>query len=173
MNKKNIPLYIGISLPVILIIVIAVAVYVPRIIANPEYDFIYLVDDSNQRSIHLNEQVCTEYKIENDRLIEVGEQNQYPSGMCVSDEVIFYRHDLSEGINKEISVETVKTLKVDSQHVSPDGWSFRREYANNGIFEIFGGRRNYEWLVVKNSVRLPVNINENYYNVRFVGWVID
>ena len=60
--KKNIPLIFAISIPVLMVIGIALSIYLPTLFVKPEYDFLYSIGgDYSYRN---------EYAVENGKLVK-------------------------------------------------------------------------------------------------------
>jgi len=172
MKKENIPLYIGLALPIILIIIIAAVIYIPRFLVDPQYDFIYFEENWNSR---FSTTECTEYEISEGRFKRIGEIEEHLQETCYSDGALFYIYDVSEKESREISIDEVESLEIAKGYTSPDGFIFLRKYSNMGIFEIFGGTHEVKWYLEKDGVRLPLNLEEKvslYSEPQFIGWII-
>lgn len=171
MKKENISLIVGLALPVILVVLIAGALWIPRASADPQYDFVYLVDGNH----YVDE--CTVFTIIDgtfvikDKVVRPSPEKYteidrlFQQQKCFTDDVVFYVHDVSENVSKEISLEELQKIKLDDARVSPDGFTLMGRYRDNGIFDIFGGRGGYETYLEKDGVRLVMNIvgYEGYY----------
>lgn len=67
--KQNVPLLVGLALPVIMIILVALSIYLPRFLSSavPQYDFLYMANN--------NYSGCTTYSVQMGRLIKFENQN--------------------------------------------------------------------------------------------------
>ena len=61
---KNIPLLIGITLPIIFILIISVVIFTPSLFIKPQYNFLY----SNNDSYYYDYRYSNTYTVENNRL---------------------------------------------------------------------------------------------------------
>lgn len=166
---------IGISLPVIFVIIISVFVFLPAMFINPEHNFIY----SNQRDYYYdyygnNKQV--NYYISNGHITAsnlpttTAEMNKpYPK---------LYLYDVKNDTTKEISIDEAKVYLVDPGPSSPDGYTVKYQSNNSGIFELFGSNGRSSGYVIskgggsKNLTGL-YNTGYDYYygSFKLIGWV--
>lgn len=171
MNNKNLPFYIGMIIPVVLIIAVAILAYLPYLNAEPMYDFVYVVDEQRYNR---NTPECTLYQVTDGSFSIVAKDvKQYPHDLCLSSAPTFYRHDVSENESRAISFEMLEKLELDSTGISPDGYQFVQDRSYVGLF---GGRSEYKWYLQKKSVRLKQYVAfGDYYRSgsHFVGWIIE
>ncbi len=162
--KKNLPLIIGLALPIIFIIIIAIVVYLPTNFVNPKHNFVYL--DQSYGS-YLTDIVVVEDKI-----------TSVPSGsvdMYAKKSPKIYLYDFSKNASYEITLEEAKQLSVTKGPASPDGYSIERNYNHSGIFEIFGSYEDNSGYFItspEGSKRKLTGIQgEYYYELNIIGWV--
>jgi hypothetical protein len=173
--RKNLPLVIGLALPVILIIVVALTIYIPGQLVKPQHDFLYLVggDYYTQR----------QYAVENGKLIkrelppDLEREKYLPFERVRSTDVRFYRHDVETNQSQPLAFEEAAQLKLDPSLKSPDGFTIEHG-RGGGIFDIFGGGSSYDTFYLRNkqaSVALNLEIDSNRYFEwpnNFLGWII-
>lgn len=173
--RKNLPLVVGLTLPVLLIIAVALTIYLPGQLVQPQHDFVYLVggDYYAQR----------EYAVESGQLIKRelppdAERERYiPFERVRSTEVRLYRHEVAANTSRLITFEEAQQLRLDPSLKSPDGFTIEHG-RGGGIFEIFGGSGNYETFYLRNnraSIALNLEIDRSqYYDWpnNFLGWII-
>jgi len=177
--KQHIPIIIGITLPIVLVIAVAIAVWIPRLTADPQYDFVYVYDGTRGPSSE-----CMNYFIDDGELIKQtfdmnDERTRAVAGLssntvCYSADAQLYRYDVSKQVSKRISVEGAQQLDLDDGRVSSDGYRLVRDVNRGGIFEIFGRSSNLSnWYLQKNSVRISLNIEHKlpYRRMDFLGWI--
>lgn len=163
-------LRLAFSLPIVLIVVVAGLVYLPRLWAKPaQYDFVYARDISSELSVP--EMTCPTMWIENGSLVK---QDGYtPNGESVTGcENIVYRYDVTTGQSRRISFVEASALKYQTGTRSKDGYEVRLSYGNSGPFG--GSSRPAIYLSgqgVSNQLQLTGIDPNNMYNFQFVGWI--
>lgn len=170
--KKNLPLIIGLALPVLFIIIIAVVVYLPTNFVNPKHNFIY------------KEQSYDSFR--NDVVIVGDKLTLAPTNIAekamvadpyyvVKDYPKLYMYDFSKSASYEITLEEAKELSVVKGPSSPDGYSIERNNNHSGIFEIFGSYEDNSGYFITSpdgSKRKLTGIQgEYYYDLNIIGWV--
>lgn len=176
MNTKNLPIIIGIALPLIFVVVISLVISLPSVNIHPQHNFIYTTQ--SQYYDYLN-QYKNNYKVTNGQLVKepvVLLDNLPPAKVTYrADAPPLYIYDVNTDTSHEISFEDAQKLSLDAGPSSDDGYSVGYEYSNDGIFELFGSSRNSTgFFVSKGNAHKKLNIsNTNYYqgNFKFIGWV--
>ncbi len=176
-KKSNIALILGIAIPIIVIILVAIFAYIPTKSISPKYDFLYYFRDYTKQYC-INDGIYTVVKGK----IKIAESLAVPKGSecrydLETDPPKIYRYDSVKGGNYQVSFEDARKLSLDNNAISPDGLSIRNgSYNNAGIFDIFGGtNRNYNQAYLANSKGDTKAIDvgtSNYYDFIFIGWVI-
>ena len=170
-------LRLAFSLPIVLIVVVAGLVYLPRLWAKPaQYDFVYARDISSELSVP--EMTCPTMWVENGSLVK---QDGYtPNGESVTGcENIVYRYDVTTGQSRRISFVEASALKYQTGTRSKDGYEVRLSYGNSGPFGGSGGAIYLSGQGVSKQLQLagidPNNMYNfqfnNMYNFQFVGWI--
>ncbi len=177
--KKNLPLIIGLAIPVLMIIVVVIAVYVPNMFAHPTYGFVFSVGDYPYN-------YGKHYSVVNGVIVETNTPNPivktqngvtYPENTTPVN--LFVYDPITDNV-RQITLADAQKLKVDISPKSPDGYVLDRGNNNVGIFEIFGSNRDYNaWYlrkgVVSKRIYLTALDNSYYYNnySQFLGWIIN
>lgn len=175
--KKNVPLIVGLSIPVLMIIFVAASIYLPGLFVQPKVNFLYsLGGDYYSKS---------KYYVLDDK-IALG-QIAYPekgnTGRWVESrrEPKLYFHDVVKNQNKEISFEEAQTLALDHNVKSPDGFEITRGEYSYSIFEILT-TRGHSWgtrYITGHNVSKKLNIPDRddsygyYGDFQFLGWAIE
>jgi hypothetical protein len=169
-KKQNITLIIGLSIPVAMILFIAVAINGPRwfnSVEPPDFDFLYTTGQQNPFSTYL---------VKNGRLTL--QEQEVPEGAsnATGYPLHFFVHDVSENLSREITEEEAMALELDSSVRSPDG--FTLETGRRSGWFIFGYGRNYRsrYLIKENysekqKLESDTSSYNYYWNYRFLGWV--
>lgn len=177
MKNKNYSLIIALLLPVLLMLVIALNIYWPRLWINPpKFNFVYIINTSYYPA--------KEYFVENNKIME--KEKIYPGQMNAVQplgQVKLYLHDVTANQGREITYAEAGQLKLDGNYISPDG--FQIAYGTGGgdsFFPFFFySNRDYDSLYIKkenytkklNLVTPYSYYSYNYYNrVPFIGWII-
>jgi len=169
-KKQNISLIIGLSIPIAMILFIAIAINGPRwfnTVTPPRNDFLYTTGQQDPNSI---------YRVKDGRLII--QEKLLPEGVNTTPlpALHFFVHDVSENTSLEVSENRAMKLALNGSLRSPDGFSI--ETGRSGGWFPFGYGRNYKnrYLMKESySEKLKLetqNSGHNYYwSFHFLGWV--
>lgn len=166
-QKKNIPLILGFSLPLLMVIFVVASIYLPGLFVQPTYNFLY--------SVNGNAYDTESFSVTNDRLIKIPASYPPQNPAAVTQPKLFV-HDVARNTGKEISWAQAQNLKLDSNTASPDGFKIEHGGSSDGFF-IFGGyNRDYNsrYIVGKGySQKLDLNNPEKPYgdSIKFLGWI--
>jgi hypothetical protein len=170
-KKSNIALIIGLSIPVAMMLFMAVAINGPRwfnTVEPPLYDFLYTTGQHNPYAI---------YSVDNGRLTL--QEKPVPEGESATIQypMHFFVHDVSENSSREIQAEEAMQLVLDGSLRSPDGFTI--ETGRRSGWFIFGYGRDYRSRYLVNasfSEKLKLESSSGnysyYWNFQFLGWVI-
>lgn len=182
--NKNLPLIIGLALPIIFIIVISAFLFIPSANLHPAYNFIYTNDNygyynnvyKNSLKV-VNNKLVAESLL--DSLLEPAATN-YPGYVAPAPKGEYppiYSYDTKTESSHQISFEEAQKLTLDPGPSSPDGYTVKYEYGNDGIFELFGSNSNQSgYFISKGAGKKKLNgmDTNNRYNsgyFQLVGWV--
>ncbi len=171
MTKKNLPLIIALCVPVIMIIALALAIYLPGWSKKPAHNFIYVTGDSYY-SYGANKYV-----------VSGGYLKQNPAPATTTDpyyygranqEVALYLYDVKTNTASELSFEQAAGYKLDPSQTSEDGYKVERgNYNGDFLFGSNSGDYN-SWFIKGHNRSTKLNLKLNgtdYYGVQFLGWV--
>jgi hypothetical protein len=168
-NKKNLPLYFALAVPVLMIILVAAFIYLPGIGKKPAHNFLYMT--GNYVYDYGNGQG---YQISGGHLVyspPVANYN-YPSPPQVSD-VHFYVYDVAGNQAKEVTLAEAEGYNLDSANTSSDGYTVQQ--GNGGGDFFFGGGGDYtSWFIKGHNRAVKLNLKLTggpYSNFRFLGWI--
>ena len=174
--QKNISLWIGLAIPVLMIVFVAAAIYLPRIFAeSPQYDFVYMLNGYSQPYGY-----GYDYAVRNGTLTRTPIVLP-PEALASKPEVIpesqFFVYDAQADTTKEISFDDAVKLKLDSSYESPDGFQVQQGNYSGEFFPFFGGGYNDGIYLEGGGVSRKINVNVardpyRYQNFQFLGWVI-
>jgi hypothetical protein len=171
-KKRNISLIIGLSIPVAMVVFIAVAINGPRwfnTVEPAQFNFLYSTGPYNSYVIHTV----------NDGQLEVHRQ-ALPEGASPvpQDETRFFVHDVTLNVSKEIQEDEAIALRLDGSIRSPDGFAI--ETGRRGGWFIFGyGRNHRNHYLVKERYSQELSLESStgarnyYWNFKFLAWVVN
>lgn len=187
--KENLVLVIGLSLPILLVVVFFLATVVPKSFSTPpQYELLFTI----QKYEYENSPVyLVDFKAENHQLVATVKKNDDKARNYNSKKLMAYNAktetvreitiDLAKaaqaGDGKEVILNETKDLKIDASPVSPDGYQLDgSHYGNSGLLGgLFGvGHRNSSYRIKKGAVAYKVETQQDdyYSDFKFVGWVI-
>lgn len=175
--NKNLSLYIGIAIPILMIIGVAASIYAPRWFSeSPRYGFLYLESEEfapydgklfySVRDGHLIEEKGEVVKIPGDPY-----PVRYRAGKL-------FRYDIRTQKSTEISLEEAKNLSLIQGQRSPDGFEVICSHNNRGNFFPFfdGGYSDCSRRYLVNDIGYSEEVYisasaRNYYNFELIGWI--
>jgi len=166
--KKNITLVIGISIPILMIIFVAISIYLPGFFVSPKFNFLYVSGDD----YYYYDQY--QYSVQNGELMKNEIKKPENRSYEPIKEVKLYVHDVAKNKSREITFEEARSLNLDSNVKSPDG--FEIAYGSHSGSFLFSGGSDYgvRYLTGNNiSKKLDLQLaGSSYYNnFRFIGWI--
>ncbi len=187
--KNNIPLIVGLALPVLMIVFVAVSIYLPQMGggAVPQYDFLYMTQGGGVNTPPGVEKYY--YGVEGDKLTrqEVATTMQNPKDPTAPTVVPagkpietakFYIYDTKQNTSREVTFADAEKLVLDSRMVSQDSFEITQGNNNGSIFtEIFGGNRDYgSWYISGHGKATKLILvsqpgSYGYFDFRFLGWI--
>ena len=188
--KENLVLVIGLSLPILLIVLFFLATVVPKSLSTPpQYEMLFTTLKYEYEN---SPAYLVDFKVVNHQLMAAVKKNNDKSRNYNSKKLMAYNPktetvreitiDLAKAaeanINEVVLAET-KDLKVDSSVVSPDGYQLDgSRYNGSGLIGgLFGGgSHNSGYRLKKGAVAYKVQTTQpDYYysDFKFVGWVVN
>lgn len=173
-SKKNLPLYIALAVPVLMILLVAAFIYLPGIGKKPAHNFVYM----SGQDVYYYGDARGEYTVTNGRLVKNPlppiPEGQAPYYKPAVSDPHFYFYDVSKHEAREITLAEAAAFELDPSNVSPDGYTVERGNGNSGAF-LFGDSGDYNsWFLKGHNRANKLNIKligTDYYNMRFLGWV--
>lgn len=163
-KAKNWSLIIGLAIPVVMVLFIALSVYLPRIFDNtpaPTVNFLYTSGNSYTHRLEVK-----------DHQLKWVENNN--SNREKDDEMpTIYLHDVKTNTSSEISYADSQKLTLESRQESPDGYKI--EQSRRQGFFLFDYRGSREHYLVNGHAAHELKLeykNNYYYGFNFLGWVI-
>jgi hypothetical protein len=150
------------AIPIGIAIITAAAIYVPRLLADSKYDFIY--------------SICGSYDCKDNYAVDatgrVIKGLVSPSNFSNSISTIRY-YDAANDSTKSMTLEEAQKYKLNRSSKSPDGYSLAREDSDSGF--LFWGDNGEGWYLKDGAKKKKIELtnNESYYSrdITFLGWV--
>lgn len=186
--KENLVLAIGLALPVLLIVLFFVATVLPKSFGTPpQYELLFTTTKYDYQN---KPEYLLDFTVKNNQLIVKAKKNEdknnynaYTKKLMTYDaktetlrEIAIDESKLSDGV--EVILEETKNMQLDTNNVSPDGYTLEGpNYNSSGLLGgLFGGGyRNNGFRLKKGGVgyKVPQHQPDYYYSdLKFVGWVI-
>ncbi len=169
-NKKNIPLIIALCIPVLMIVVLALAIYLPGLGKKPAHNFIYLTGDNYYSYDQSKYSVANGYLVENPSATTTPPTYYKP----VTSETRIFLYDVGANSASEITFSQASKYRLDPSQTSEDGYKVERGNSN-GDFLFGSGSSDYNNWFIKGhnrSTKLNLKLNStNYYSMQFLGWI--
>lgn len=184
--KKNFVLLLAFSLPVVLVLVVALSVYLPSRFLSTRYDFVYTActDGATMYYYNCGHFTPVQYEVRDGKLGVVPvDPQQDANGNGVPDvqeqaSRRLFLHDTKKNESTEITLDQAKALQLSGLLTSPDGVLVSSGYSSSGDFLLFGGGSTYGYYLTKGKAKSELHLigsaNRSYYDrdFQFVGWVL-
>jgi hypothetical protein len=185
--KENLVLAIGLTLPLLLILLFFVATVIPKSFGTPpQYEMLFTTTKYDYQN---KPEYVLDFNVKNQQLMvkakKYDEKNYnnmskllmaYDGKTETVREIKIDESKLADG--NEVLLEETKSLNIDTGVISPDGFTLEGpNYGGSGLMGgLFGGGyRNGGYRIKKGGIgyKIPTLQPDYYYNqVQFVGWVI-
>lgn len=182
--KRNVGVLVALMLPVMFILVVALAVYLPSLSLSTKYDFVYATCSEGDRySYSCDKYLSMRFSVVDGKLTTNPVSQDATGDKLPNKEAEYtvrvFLHDTQANESREISLEEARALSLNRLVTSPDGVSVSGEYtsAPNVLF-IFDGNSSYDNYLTKGSSRRKLNLidqgGRRYYSndIHFIGWVL-
>ena len=173
MKKENTLLFIGILIPILMIVFIALSIYLPQFFLNPQYDFLYVSGENYSYSF-------PKYIVEGNTVVkrEPTEAEKEQWGYRY-DESILRVYSAEKDVSTVISFADAQKLKLNPNSVSPDGFEVTHSRRNYSLFsEVFGGGYRGSGYVIRkkngsgDGKKIDIDTSGSYYyGFKFLGWI--
>jgi len=174
--KNNLVLIIAFSLPVLLIVVIAVVSYLPSLLISTDYNFVYssCTDRTNYYSYRCDDYLQKRYSVVDGQIV-VSDVDPVEEGYTAR----LFLHNTKSNETREITLKEAESLDLNELITSPDGVSVSSQYDRGAdLFLVFNGGSTHGHYLVKGSARSKLNLinsEDRYYyrdNFQFIGWTL-
>jgi hypothetical protein len=152
------------AIPIGIAIFTAAAIYIPRLLADPKYDFIY--------------SVCDNYDCEDSYSVgatgHIIKEPSKPSNSTYGKGISTIRYyDTVNDSTKSLMLGEAQKYKLNRSSKSPDGYSLAQDNSDSGL--LFWGNHGKDWYLKDGSKKKKIELinNESYYSqdITFLGWI--
>ncbi len=185
--KQNAVLAIGLSLPVLLIVLFFLTTALPRSLATPpQYELLFSVTDysSQNPAPYIAAFVVREGILKGragtDNRSFIGRKlMSYDAKTESVREIVLDSSKIAgQADGSEITFDETKRMKIDTSNKAPDGYIFEGpSYTSGGLIpELFMGWHQGRAARVKKgmtSYKIPHIPNNYYADIQFIGWVVE
>ncbi len=182
-SKDNLLMLIGISLPLLVILLFLLATTLPRVlVAPPQHDFLFTSYVSAYPKVPAAGVTIDVYQGRARARLYRNQGSQVTKLFLFDHETSNVREipisipGEAEALENgtEIRIPEVEGLQLDPSLRAPDGYEFRGpQYSGGGIFsELLGMRRRRRATIVKGGSVTPLPLDPPAYSVNFLGWVV-
>jgi hypothetical protein len=189
--RENLVLVMGISLPVLLVILFFLTSVLPKSLGTPpQYELLFSV-------VRYDYQTAAtpnfDFIVRDEKLVVRTGKNDSANPARYTRKLLAYDartesvrdipFDLAPieklGEQAEMVLPETQNMIIDTSSRAPDGYSFEGpSYGGGGLMSelFFGGYRNAGYRVVKDKAayKIPNAFGDTYYagNIQFIGWVV-
>ncbi len=186
--RKNLILLVAFSLPILLIVLIALSAYIPSLFVSTNYNFVYAVctgSSGNYYPYRCDEYLQKRYSVVSGQLVvnevdvTIDSDNDGVPDFTEDYTARLFLHDTETNESREIPLEEAQSLSLNELITSPDGVSVTSAYDSGTDFLlVFNGGSAYGYYLVKGNAKRSLNLlnGDSRYsyqdNFKFIGWVV-
>ena len=182
-GKDHLLLAIGVSLPLLVILLFILATTIPKLlVAPPQHDLLftsYVSSYPSEEPVRVNldvyegrarARIYRNQGAQVTRLFLLDHRTSSVREIPIS--IPSQAETLEDGA--EIRIPELEPLQLDPSFKAPDGYEFRGpDYQGGGIVpELLGMRRRRRGTIAKGGSVIPLPADLPYYSVHFLGWVV-
>ena len=168
MSKENLPLIVGITLPIALVVLIAAVIYIPAMFAKPPVvDFIF-VDNNYSYGQH--------YEVRRGKILLVEDYIPEPPAKRQPElEPQIYRYDLEQDKAVTLTQKEAEQLTIDPAQYSSDGFLVSQGGGGGGIFPFFFFDEGRQGVYIrKGAYSEQLNYpSSDIWRYQFLGWIVE
>lgn len=183
-RSSKISLIIGLSLPAVMVAVIAGLVFLPGTTINPTSDFIYASGPYPSYTTR-NGDVITQQDItiKNGKMIRTstsynGRDAYAPYPIEKTMVPRFFIHHTATNTNEEVVFDDISKLTLSPDKKSPDGFTLTFGKQSYGVFPFFfdnNSDREHAYLSTDRAskeITLISDTSINFYEFQLIGWIL-
>ncbi|EKD65235.1 MAG: hypothetical protein ACD_50C00152G0007 [uncultured bacterium] len=160
LSREKLPLVVGIVLPLLLILYVAVTAYLPSLFIKPKYNFIYSNDNYYDYSINVVNG-------------KVNIQPNYRYDNSVVRQPALYLYDVVNDKSTLISLSQAQNYTLDPSNKSLDGFTVGSRVNDSYSYFPFFFSGNDRGIYLTGNGLNRVITERDYYYFKFVGWILN
>lgn len=152
------------AIPIAIALIAALVIYVPGLLANPKYDFVYTI--------------CDDYRCKDNYSVDASgyviQENAISANLEYYNRLTNIRYyDSSNDSTSSLTLEETRAYKLNTSSKSPDGYALTKESSSSGF--LFWGDYDEGWYL-KNGLKkkkVELTAGGSFYSrdIKFLGWV--
>lgn len=163
-EKQKFPIILAVLIPIVMIVLVAASIYLPRLYVHPQTDFLYYSESY----------YCDNYEVSKDKLVLLPSEHDGNYYDCREDPAELYIYEAATGKSRKISYETARTIPLDVNKVSPDGFEVTNSENDGSYVPFYWGGGDYDAKYLKGNgatfrIELPEGVSR--YDFNFLGWI--
>lgn len=186
--QENLALVVAFTLPVLLILGVAMSFVISSWLLATDYDFVYAtcVDNTNYYNRQCNDYLVDRFSVVDGRLVvsavdpaQDAANNDRTLDRKTDPQARLFLHNTKSNESREITVAEAQALQFNELLTSPDGVTVTHHYERGvDLLFFYGGGSSYGYYLTKGDTRSQLNLvnADNRYsyrnNFQFIGWVL-
>ena len=150
------------GLPVGLLLLSLLALTLPRVLAQPSYDFIY--------------SYCPSFSCRSSYGYEAGQIQESSTSNNRGDQPQLRYYSAEDDSHHTISLDEANELQINESSRAPDGYQLTYQRGSDSGFLFFYSSGDSNWVLERDWRSKPINLStdsRNRSNVTFIGWVAE
>lgn len=151
------------AIPIAIALIAAALIYIPRLTANPSYDFIY--------------SICEDYRCSNNYVVDatghisVSEDTTEPLRNYRTASLKYY--DAANDSTRTLTVDQARTYTLNTSSKSPDDYTLTHENSRSGF--LFWSESNTGWYLKDGTKKKKIDLlpvgSYSSRDITFLGWI--
>ena len=179
-TRKNVPLIIGIAVPILTVAAIAIGIYAPRVYTHPQQSFVYVEQPYYTGAYYGCSGAGATYSVINGRVTQQEPKMPQldtvapPTQPCAGTDEKVYLYDVKTDKNTELTAQQAASYSVTQGGESADGFNvayrysgesfpFSRAYSSDGVYIEKG---NYS-----KRLNIPFGSSGASAGFQLLGWI--
>lgn len=149
------------AIPIGIAVFALIAVYMPQLLANPKYDFVY--------------SICDRYDCEHDfEVDDSGYISQRSDNRdYYNDSSTLRYYSAQDNSTRNLTLEEAERYQLDTSSKSPDGYTLTREESHSSF--LFWSNSESGWYLKDGMRKKKIELSADDYrykpDVKFLGWI--
>lgn len=173
--RENRAVLLALAIPVIMVIAVAVAIYIPRAnVVPPQHNFLYVVNLSDPYGAGYYYTV-QDGTLQQQKRSQPKSDSQKTAPIASGESTRLFLHNVTSNSSEEINFEEAQKFQLDSKLKSADGYEIQQG-SGGGVFPFFSDDSYNNRYLVQGTYSIKLNLPQadryGYYNFQLLGWVV-